>query len=175
MWYVQIKNLRSWHPVPSLRGKYLEKQWKQWQALFTWAPKSLQIVPTVVGKKKKKDTSSLEEKLWKTIQHTKKQRHYFTSKCLYSQSYGFSSSHLWMWELDYKEDWAPKNWCFWTVVLEKTLESPVDCKEIQPVHAKGNNCWIFTGRTDAEAEPPIFWPIDGKNWLIWKDPNAGKD
>ena len=91
------------------------------------------------------------------------------------QSYGFSSSHVWMWELDYKESWAPKNWCFWTVVLEKTLESPLDSKKIQPVHPKGNQSWIFTGKTDAKAETPIFWPHDAKNWLIWKDPDAGKD
>ena len=107
-------------------------------------------------------------------QHIKKQRHYFANKGL-SQSYGFSSSHVWMWELDYKESWAPKNWCFWTVVLEKTLESPLDCKEIQPVHPKGNESWIFIGRTDAEAEIPVRWPPDAKNWLIGKDPDAGKD
>ena len=80
-----------------------------------------------------------------------------------------------MWELDYKESWAPKNWRFWTLVLEKTLESPLDCKEIQPVHPKGNQSWIFIGRSDAEAEAPILWPPDEKNWLIWKDPDAGKD
>ena len=80
-----------------------------------------------------------------------------------------------VWELDYKESWAPKNWYFWTVVLEKTLESPLDCKEIQPVHPKGSQSWIFIGRTDAEAETPILWPPDVKNWLIWKDPDAGKD
>ena len=87
----------------------------------------------------------------------------------------FSSSHIWMWELNYKESWAPKNWCFWTVVLEKTLESPLDCKEIQPVHPKGNQSWIFIGRTDAKAETPILWPPDAKNWLIGKDPDAGRD
>ena len=92
----------------------------------------------------------------------------------YSQGYGFSSGHVWMWELHYKESWALKNWCFWTVVLEKTLESPLDCKEIQPVHPKGNQAWIFIGRTDAEAETPILWPLDEKNWLTWKDPDAGK-
>ena len=97
------------------------------------------------------------------------------NKGLSSQGYGLSSSHVWMWELDYKENWAPKNWYFWTVVLEKTLESPLDCKEIQPVHPKGNQSWIFIGRTDAEAETPILWPSDEKNWLIWKDPDAGKD
>ena len=80
-----------------------------------------------------------------------------------------------MWELDYKESWAPKNWCFWTVVLEKTLESPLDCKEIQPVHPKGDQSWVFIGRTDIEAETPILWPPDVKSWLIWKDPDAGKD
>ena len=99
----------------------------------------------------------------------KKQRHYFANKGLSNQSYGFSGSHEWMWELDYKESWALKNWCFWTVVLEKTLESPLDTKEIQPVHPKGNQSWLFLGRTDAEAETPILWPPDVKNWLIWKD------
>ena len=97
------------------------------------------------------------------IQHIKKQRHYFANKDSSSQSYGFSSSHVWMWELDYKESWAPKNWCFWTVVLVKTLETPLHCKEIQPVHPKGYQFWIFIGRTDAEAETPILWPPDEKN------------
>ena len=92
-----------------------------------------------------------------------------------SQSYGFSSNHVWMWELDCEEGWAPKNWCFWTVVLEKTLESPLGCKEIQPVHPKGNQSRIFIGRSDAEAETSILWPPDAKNWLIWKDPDAGND
>ena len=87
----------------------------------------------------------------------------------------YSSSHVQMWELDHKEGWVPKNWCFWTVVLEKTLESPLDCKEIQPVHPKGNQSWIFIGKTDADADAPIFWPPDIKNWLIRKDPDAGKD
>ena len=104
-----------------------------------------------------------------------KSRHYFANKGLSSQSCGFSSSHVWMWELDYKESWAPNNWCFWTVVLEKTLESPLDSKEIQPVHPKGYQSWIFIGRTNAEADTPIFWPPDVKNWLIWKDPDAEKD
>ena len=91
------------------------------------------------------------------------------------QSYGFSSSHVWMWELDCQESWAPKNWCFLTVVLEKTLESPLDCKEIKPDNPKGNQPWIFTGRTDAKAEAWILWPPDVKSWLIGKDPDAGKD
>ena len=105
----------------------------------------------------------------------KKQRHYFANNGPSSQGYGFSSGHVWMWELDYKESWAQKNWCLWIVVLEKTLESPLDGKEIQPVHPKGNQSWIFFERTDAEAEAPIFWPPDSKNQLIGKDPDAGKD
>ena len=108
-------------------------------------------------------------------QHIKKQRHYFANKGLSSQSCGFSNSCVWLWELDCEESWAPRNWCFWTVVLEKTLESPLECKEIQPVHPKGNSSWIVIGTTDVEAETPILWPPDAKNWLIWKDPDAGKD
>ena len=108
-------------------------------------------------------------------QHIKKQRYYFTNKGPSSQDYGFSSSHVWMWELDCKESWVPKNWCFWTVVLEKTLESPSGFKKIQPVHPKGNQSWIFIGRTNAEVETPILWPPAVKNWLIGKDPDAGKD
>ena len=105
----------------------------------------------------------------------KRQRHYFAYKSLSSQNYGFSSIHVWTWELGHKETWVLKNWCFWSVVLEKTLESPLDCKEIQPVHPKGNQSWIFTGRTDVEAETPKLWLPDTKNWLIGKDPDAGKD
>ena len=111
-------------------------------------------------------------------QHIKKQRHYFVNKGPSSQGYGFSTGHVWMWELDYKESWVPKNWCFWTVVLEKTLESPLDCKEIQPVHPKGDQSWVFIGRTDVEYFGhwcPILWPPDAKNWLIGKEPDAGKD
>ena len=108
-------------------------------------------------------------------QHIKKQRHYFSNKGLPSQGYGFSSSHVWMWQLDYKESWAQKKWYFWTVVLEKTLESPLDFKEIQPVHPEGDQSWVFNERTDVEAEAPIIWPLEVKSWLIWKDPDAGKD
>ena len=107
--------------------------------------------------------------------HIKKQGYYFADKGPSSQSYGFSSSHVWMWEIDYKEIWALKNWWFWSVVLEKTIESPLDYREIKPVNPKRNPSWIFIGRTDAEAETPILGPPDGKNWLIWKDPDAGKD
>ena len=105
----------------------------------------------------------------------KKLRHYFVNKGLSSQGYGFSSGYVWMWELDYNESWALKNWCFWTVLLEKTLESPLDGKEIQPVHPKGDQSWVFIGGTDAEAETPVLWPLDVKSWLIGKDPEAGRD
>ena len=148
------------------------KQWKQCQTLFLGAPKSLQMLTAAM---KLKDTCSWEEKLWQPRQHLKNQRHYFANNGPSSQSYGFSSSHVWMWQLDYKESWAPMNWCFWTVVLEKTLASPLDCKEIQPVHCKGNQSWIFIERTDTEVETPILWPPDAKKWLIWKDSDAGKD
>ena len=107
--------------------------------------------------------------------HTHTHTHTHTVFWMSSQSYGFSSGHVWMWELDYEESWMLRNWCFWTVVLEKTLESPLDCKEIQPVHAKGDQSWIFIGRTDAEAKTPLLRPPDVKNWLIGKDPDAGKD
>ena len=105
----------------------------------------------------------------------RKQKHYFVNKGLSIKRHGFSSNHVCMWELDYKESWVPKKWCFCTVELEKTLESPLDCKEIHPVHPKGNQSWMFIGRTDVEAETPILWPPDAKSWLIWKDPDAGKD
>ena len=108
-------------------------------------------------------------------QHIQKQRHYFANKGPSGQGYGFSSGHVWMWELDCEESWAQKNWCFWTVVLEKTLGSPLDCKEIQPVHSKGDRSWVFFGRTDVEAETPILWPPHAKSWLIGKDSEAGRD
>ena len=107
--------------------------------------------------------------------HVKKQRHYLANKGPSSQGYVFSSTHLWMWELDYKESWAVKNWCFWTVVLEKTLESLLNSKEIQSVNPKGSQSWILIGRADAETETPILGPPDAKNGFIWKDPDAGKD
>ena len=116
----------------------------------------------------------LGRKVMTNLEHIKKQRHYFVNKGPSSQGNSFSSGHVWMWE-DCEESWVPKNWCFWTVVLEKTLESPLDYKKIKPVHPKGNQSWIFTGRTDAEAETPILWPPEVKNWLIGKDPDAGKD
>ena len=148
------------------------KQWKQWQTLFSWAPKPLQIV-TVAMKLRhllfgRKAMTNLDRVL-------KKKRHYFANKGLSSQSYGFSNSHVWMWKLDHKKGWALKNWCFWTAVLEKTLESPLDCKEIQSVNPKGNHSWILIARTDTEAEAPVLWPPDVKSQLIGKDPGAEKD
>ena len=122
---------------------------------------------------------------WKTLapwkksydqprKHIKKQRHYLADKVSSSQSYGFSSSHVWIWELDHKESWALKNWCFWTVVLEKIPESPLDYKKIQPVHPKGNQSWMFIGRTDAEAETPVFWPPDGRTDSLEKTLMLGR-
>ena len=147
----------------------MQKQWKQCKTLFFGAPESLQMV-----------TASMETLTpWKESydqprQHIKKQRYYFANKGPSSQSYGFSSSHVWMWELDYKESWALKNWCFWTVVLEKTLEVPWTVRRSN-IHPKGNQSWIFIGRTDAEAETPVLWPPDAKNWLfVEKTPMLGK-
>ena len=125
-----------------------EKKWKQWQILFSWAPKSLQ---SVTGTVKLKTLASWKKSYDKPRQDIKKQRYHFADKGLCSQSYGFSSSHVWMWELNYKESWVPKIWCFWTVVLEKTLESPLDSNEIKSVNPKGNQPWIFIRRPDAEA------------------------
>ena len=117
---------------------------------------------------------------WKEVydqprQHIKKQRHYFVNKGPSSQGSGFSSGHVWIWEMDYKKSWVHKIWCFWTVVLEKTLESPLACKEIISVHPNGNQSWVFIGRTDAEAETPVLWPSHVKSWLIGKDLDAGRD
>ena len=135
------------------------------------APKSLQIVTAAM---KLKDACFLEESYDKPRQHIKKQRHYFANKGPYSQSYGFFNSHVLMWELDHKEGWARKNWRFQIVMLEKTLQSPLDCEEIKPVNFKGNQPWIFIGRTDAEVEAPAFQPSDAKSWLTGQDPDAGE-
>ena len=148
---------------------FMANGWRNSGRLFFGAPKLLQMVTAAM---KLKDTP-WKESYDQPRQHIKKLKHYFANKSLSSQGYGFSSSHIWMWETDHKEGWALKNWWVWTVVLEKTLESPLDYKEIQPVHPKGDQSWVFIGRTDAEA--PIFWPPDVKSWLIWKDPDAGKD
>ena len=123
------------------------KQWKQWQTLFGGAPKSLDMVTAAM---KLKDACSLKKSYAQPRQHIKKQRHYFADKGPSDQRY------VCMWELDCKESWVPKNWCFWTVVLEETLESPLDCKEIQPVNPKGDQSWVFIGRTDVEAETPSW-------------------
>ena len=112
---------------------------------------------------------------YKILTYFYKTTHYFANKGPSGQGYGFSSGHVWMWELDCEESWAPKIWCFWTVVLEKTLDSPLDCKEIQPVHPKGDPSWMFIGRTDAAAETPILWPPHVKSWLIGKDPDTWRD
>ena len=149
------------------------KQWKQWLTIFGGS----KITAAGDCSHEIKRCLLLGRKVMTNLDSIfiQKQRHYFVHKGPSSQSYDFSSSHVWMWELEYKESWVPKNWCFWTVVLEKTLESPLNCKEIQPVHPKGGKSWMFIGRTDVEAETPILWPPDAKRWLIWKDPDAGKD
>ena len=168
------ENLRSWHPVPTLHGKYMGKQWKQWQTIFFFFGSKLTadgdcsheikrcLLP---GRKVMTNLNSILKSRDTTLP---------TKVCLVEATvfpavmYGCEN-----WTL--KESWAPKNWCFWTAVLEKTLESSLDYKEIQPVHPKGNQSWIFIGRTDAEGGTPILWPPDGKNRLTGKDPDAGKD
>ena len=124
---------------------------------------------------KLKDAYSLKGSYDQPRKHIKKYRHYFANKGPSGQGYGFSCGHVWMWKLDCEEGWVPKNWCFWTVVFENTLDSPLESMEIQLVHPKANQSWKFIGRTDFKAEIPILWPPDAKNWLIGKDPNAGKD
>ena len=166
---IQKTKIMASGPITSWQ---IDGEMKQWETLYFGSPKSLQMVTAAM---KSKDTCSLEEKFDQPRQHIKKQRHYFANKGLSSQSYGFPSSHVWMWELNHKEGWAPKNWYFLTAVLEKTLESRLDCKEIKPVNPKGNQSWIVIGRTNAEAKTPILWPPDAKRWHIWKDPDAGKD
>ena len=148
------------------------KQWKQWLNLFLGGSK---ITADGDCSHEIKTLTPWQKSYIKPRQHIKKQRHYFANKGPVCQIFGFSSSHAWMWELDYKESWVQKNRCLWTVVLEKTLESPLDCKEIQPVHPKGNQSWIFIGRSDAEAESPILWSPDVKSWLIGKDPDGKED
>ena len=148
------------------------KQWKQWQTLLFWVPK---ITADGDCSHEIKKRLLLGRKVMTNLDSILKSQHYFANKGPSSQGYGFSSSHVWMWELDYKESWRQKNWCFSTMVLERTLESPLDCKEIKPVHPKGNQSLIFIWRTDVEDETPILWPPDVKSWLIWKDPDAGKD
>ena len=147
------------------------KQWKQWETVF-WGSKI-----TAGGRcsHEIKRLLLLGRQVMTNLEGVLKSRDITLPTKVCIKLCFFSSSHVWMWELDYKENWAPKNWCFWTVVLEKTLESPLDCKEIKPVHPKGNQSSIFIGRIDAEAETPKHWPPDAKNWRIWKDPDAGKD
>ena len=147
------------------------KEWKQWQTLLFWAWK---IIADGDCSHEIKRCLLLRGKVMANLDSILKSRHDFANIGPSRQNYGSSSSHVWIWELDYKDSWVPKNWCFWTMVL-KTLASPLDCMEIQPVHPIGNQAWIFIGRTDAEAETPILWSPDAKNWLIGKDPDDGKD
>ena len=145
----------------------MRKQWKQWLTLFFWAPKSLQMVTAA----KKLRRLLLGRKVMIKLDSILKSRDItLSAKFHLVKTMVFFSSHVWMWELDYKESWV----LFWTMVLEKTLENPLDCKEIQPVHPKGDQSWVFIGRTGFEAETPILWPLDMKNWLIGKDLMLGK-
>ena len=160
---------RKWQLTPVL----LPRESHGWRSLVGYSPWSRKELD-------KTERLHFHFTLWKKSydqprQHIKKQRHYFANKGLSSQSYVFSSSHVWMWKLGCEESWVPKNWCFWIVVLEKTLERPLDRKEIKPVNPKGNQPWILIGRTDAKAEAPILWPPDAKSWFNGKDPDAGKD
>ena len=149
------------------------KKWKQWQILFSWAPKSPW---TVTAAMKFKRLLLLERKAMTNLESILKKSRDVTllTKGLYSQSYNFSSSHVWIWQLDHKEGWALENWCFQIIMLEETLESPLDFEEIHPVNPKGNQPWIFIGRTDAEVKAPILWPPDAKSQLTGKDLLVGK-
>ena len=143
----------------------MANRWGAVRDFLGGALKSLQMVTAAM---KLKHIAPWKKSYDQHRQHIKKQRYYFANKGLSSQRYLFSSSNVWMWELDCKESWVQENWCFWTGMLEKTLESPLDCKEIQPVQPKGHQSWMFIGRTDVEAETPILWPPDAKSWLIWR-------
>ena len=175
-----FSRILQWVAMPSSRGSSQPRGQTNTSCVFGIAgrfftPEPLGMPGKLGDNFKYSVTSSTpwEESYDQPIKHIKKQRYYFANKGLSSQGYGFSSGHVWMWELDYEESWAPKNWCFWTVVLEKTLVSPLNCKEIQPVHPKGDRSWVFIGRTDAEAETPILCPSHAKSRLIGKDPDAG--
>ena len=145
---------------------------KQWKTLF-WGGSKI-TADSECSHEIKRHLAPWKKSHDKPRQHIKKQRHYFASKGPSSQDYGFSSGHVWMWKLDCEESWVPKNGCFWTVVLEKALVSPLACKEVQPVHPKGDQSWVFIGRTDVEAETLILWLPDAESWLVWKDSDAEK-
>ena len=153
---------------------FLDSAYKQYHMIFVWFTSLSMIISRSIHGAANGIISFLlwpsslipwKESYDQPRQHIKKQRHDFANKGLSSQGYAFSSGHVWMWELDCEESWALKNWCFWTVVLEKTLESPLDCKEIQPVHSKGDQSRVFFGRNDAKAETPVLWPPHAKSWL----------
>ena len=149
----------QWVAMPCPRGSSQPRDWTRVSCLLHWQAGYLWL-------------ATPEKPILRLSMHIQKQRHYFANKGPSNQGYGFSSGHVWMWELDCEESWALKNWCFWTTVLEKTLESPLDCKEIQPVHSEGDQPWDFFGRTDAKVETPVLWPPHEKSWLIGKDSKA---
>ena len=150
----------------------MRKEWKQWLTLF-WGGFKITIDGDCSHEIKRR--LLLGRKVMTDLDSIFKSRDYFANKGLSSQGYGFSSGHIWMCELDCEESWAPENCCFWIVVLEKTLENPMDCKEIQPVHSKGDQSWVFFGKNDVKAETPVLWPPHEKSWLIGKDSHAGRD
>ena len=185
-----VVNLRSQHgseaaedgrekKIPKIMASSPPTSWLieggKWEAVTDFTSFACKITSDSDCGHKIKAFALGKESYGKSREHFKKQRCHFADKALYSQSFDFSNSHTWMWELDHKKGWALKNWCFWIVMLEKTLENPLDFKVIKPVNPKGNQPWIFTGRTDAEAEALILWPPDGKSQLIGKYPDAGKD
>ena len=147
------------------------EKWKQWQSIFLGS----KVTANGDCSHKIKRSLLLGRKAMTNLDSVLKSKDHFVNKGLNSQGCGFSSSHVWMWELDHKEGWALNNWCFWTVILERTFENPLNCKEIKPVNPKGNQTWIVTERAPAEAETPILWPPDVKSRLIGKDSDAGKD
>ena len=156
----------------SLHGKLTGKQWKQWETILGGS----KITADGDCSHEIKRHLLLGRKIMTNLDSILKSRDVtLPTKVHPVKAMVFPVTIVWMWGLDYKESWAPMNWCFWTVVLEKALESPLDCKEIQPVHPKGDQSWVFVGRTDVKAETPTLWPPDTKNWLIGKDPDAGKD
>ena len=172
----QSSSTGSWaNNCPGMSLGVSPKGWPSWFPYENWTQLHATVFPYIIIILNIKGTVVIIANMFQPRLHIKNQRHYFANKGPSSQGYGFSSGHVWMWELDYEESRAPENWCFWNVVLEKTLESPLDCKEIQPVHPKGDQSWVFIGRTDAEAETPVLWLQHEKSWLTGKDPDAGRD
>ena len=172
-WLKAQHSERSWHLVPSFHGGQIDGETVETVAGFIFLGSKITADGDCSHEIKRH--LFLGRKVMTNLDSILKSRDITLPTGSSSQGYGFSTGHEWMWELGYKESWAPKSWCFWTVVLEKTVESPLDCKEMQPVHPRGDQSWMFLGRTAAEAETSVLWSPDVKNWLIWRDPDAGKE